>query len=175
MKLIASTPSTIDAFLRRSVGIWHSQRRYYTLNSSQDPILEAVSRLEITYLDGDRPELVALAEKHQQPQSFRFDCGAQITWTSTYTNVERKPLEGTTLFGIHGQLMYRDRGFSTPHPIVATFDMPSPDLMHLQTRYDGAKFEEEIKFIGQKHRTRQTIISKYGQEVMIGQYLETLC
>jgi glycosyltransferase involved in cell wall biosynthesis len=34
------------------------------------------------------------------------------------------------------------------------------------------RFEEEIKLIGQQYRTRQTIISRAGQELMIGQYLE---
>jgi hypothetical protein len=33
-------------------------------------------------------------------------------------------------------------------------------------------FEEEIKLIGEKYRTRQTIISRAGEQQMIGQYLE---
>jgi hypothetical protein len=42
----------------------------------------------------------------------------------------------------------------------------------LKTEYGGSCFEEEIKLIGQKYRTRQNIISRSGEEVMIGQYLE---
>jgi hypothetical protein len=44
--------------------------------------------------------------------------------------------------------------------------------MRLRTEYNNSSFEEEIKLIGSNHRTRQTIISRAGQEVMIGQYLE---
>ena len=124
------------------------------------------------WIEGDRPELLELAQRHNLPSGFTFSCGAKVLWNSTYTNVERKPLIGTTLFGISGNQMYRDRGFSTPEPIIATFDIPSSNILRLHTAYGGSKFEEEVKFIGQQHRTRQTIISKAGQEVMVGQYLE---
>lgn len=33
-------------------------------------------------------------------------------------------------------------------------------------------FEEEIKQIGCNYRTRQTIVSRAGEQLMIGQYLE---
>ncbi len=173
MKLCSVSPIVVAEFFQQSVGKWHSQRRYYTLNSSNDPVLEANSNLEVFFLEGDRPELAELASKHGLTQSSPFTCGAKVVWESTYTNVERKPLLGETVFGIDGNNMYRDRGFSTPAPIIATFTMPSSNILHLATAYDGAKFEEEIKFVGQRHRTRQTIISKAGKEVMVGQYLET--
>lgn len=171
---LTTTPQTaIAQFLRQSAGHWQSQRRYYTLNSNNDPILEATSTIEVVFLTGDRPELIALQQLHRLNPVTPFDCGAKIIWTSTYTNVERKPLEGSTIFGIRNNLMYRDRGFSTSQPIVAKFELPQQNVMRLYTAYDGSSFEEEIKLIGKKHRTRQTIITKYGQEVMIGQYLET--
>lgn len=173
MNLITTSQTAIAQFLHQSAGHWHSQRRYYTLNSSNDPILEATSTIEVIFLSGDRPELIALQQLHRLNPAIPFDCGAKIIWTSTYTNVERKPLEGSTIFGIRNNLMYRDRGFSTSQPVVAKFELPQPNVMRLYTTYDGSSFEEEIKLIGTKHRTRQTIITKYGQEVMIGQYLET--
>ncbi|MEH2096143.1 phycobiliprotein lyase, partial [Nostoc sp.] len=37
---------------------------------------------------------------------------------------------------------------------------------------NGSVFEEELKLIGSKYRTRQTIISRAGEQLMIGQYLE---
>jgi hypothetical protein len=94
-------------------------------------------------------------------------------WTGAYTNIDKKPLAGETTFGIRGNLMYRDRGFSTSQPVTAQFELLNPQVMRLFTSYDGSSFEEEIKFVGRKHRTRQTIISKAGREVMVGQYLET--
>jgi hypothetical protein len=44
--------------------------------------------------------------------------------------------------------------------------------MALRTEYNGSVFEEEFKLIGKIYRTRQTIISRAGEELMIGQYLE---
>jgi CpeS-like protein len=44
--------------------------------------------------------------------------------------------------------------------------------MCLKTEYQGSVFEEEIKLVGEKYRTRQTIISRAGEQVTIGQYLE---
>jgi hypothetical protein len=44
--------------------------------------------------------------------------------------------------------------------------------MCLKTEYGGNAFEEEIKLVGSQYRTRQTIISRAGEEQMIGQYLE---
>jgi CpeS-like protein len=44
--------------------------------------------------------------------------------------------------------------------------------MRLRTEYSGSVFEEEIKLIGSDYRTRQTIISRAGEEQMIGQYFE---
>lgn len=173
MKKAAIATTAVETFLMESAGNWRSQRRYYTLNSNLDPILEATTDIEVVFLAGDRPELSALAERHQLNQAQPFLCGAQITWAGAYTNIERKPLEGATIFGIRDNLMYRDRGFSTSQPVTAQFELPKPQVLRLFTSYDGSNFEEEIKFVGHKHRTRQTIISKAGRGVMIGQYLET--
>jgi len=45
--------------------------------------------------------------------------------------------------------------------------------MRLRTEYSGNVFEEEIWLIWTQYRTRQSIISRAGEEQMIGQYLET--
>ena len=173
MAFCSTSDSVISAFLQRCVGSWRSQRRYYTFNSSKNPILEAESYLDIIFLEGDRPALQDLAQRHQLAGSNPFTCGAQVTWHSNYTNVQRKPMDGHTIFGIKDDKMYRDRGFSTPKPVVATFQMPKAKILHFTTSYGGSTFEEEIKFVSDLHRTRQTIITKAGEESMIGQYLET--
>lgn len=51
--------------------------------------------------------------------------------------------------------------------------MGDAKTMCLRTEYSGNVFEEEVKLIGNCYRTRQTIISRAGEEQMIGQYLET--
>ncbi|MEL6454651.1 MAG: phycobiliprotein lyase, partial [Cyanobacteria bacterium J06623_5] len=69
-------------------------------------------------------------------------------------------------------VMYRDRGFATPKPVTANFRFTDARTMILRTEYGGSAFEEELKLVGDSYRTRQTIISRAGEEIMIGQYLE---
>jgi hypothetical protein len=51
--------------------------------------------------------------------------------------------------------------------------MRDPKTMCLRTEYSSNVYEEEIRLVGSQYRTRQTIISRAGEEQMIGQYLET--
>ncbi len=57
--------------------------------------------------------------------------------------------------------------------MTATYQMRDRNTMQLHTEYGGSSFDEEIKLVGDSYRTRQTIISRAGEEIMIGQYLET--
>ena len=159
-------------FFRRSAGSWNSQRRYYTLNKDVEP-QEVESLLNISFLEQGTPELIELARSHQLKDSKAIVCGTTVTWSSNYTNQNRKPVTGSTVFGIQGNILYRDRGFATPKPIIAICSFANSDTMSLHTEYNANVFEEEIKLVGSKYRTRQTIISRAGEEITIGQYLET--
>ena len=72
-----------------------------------------------------------------------------------------------------GNILFRDRGFSTPKPVFAYYSCNDEATLSLKTEYDGSVFEEEFKLIGDLYRTRQTIISRENEKLMIGQYLET--
>jgi hypothetical protein len=50
--------------------------------------------------------------------------------------------------------------------------LPNPQTLCLRTEYNGSVFEEELKLIGDRYRTRQTIIARAGEQQTIGQYLE---
>ena len=158
-------------FFRKSAGNWNSQRRYYSLNKNTEP-QEVESNLTISFLEQGTPELVELAQSHELEDSEALVCGTRVTWESNYTNQNRKPVTGSTVFGIKGNILYRDRGFATPKPIIAVCSFVNPDIMSLRTEYNSNVFEEEIKLVGSKYRTRQTIISRAGEEITIGQYLE---
>jgi hypothetical protein len=155
-------------FFQRSAGKWRSQRRYYTLASDQ--VQEVVSLLTVEFLILGASALEDLAKLHGLTQPLH--CGAYTTWESHYTGPTDRPSKGSTIFGVGQGILYRDRGFATPKPITANFTFRDPDTMQLQTTYNHSQFVEEIKLVGQDFRTRQTIISKAGQEQMIGQYLE---
>ncbi|MEM7591417.1 MAG: phycobiliprotein lyase [Cyanobacteria bacterium P01_A01_bin.83] len=158
-------------FFRKSAGTWNSQRRYYSLNKNVEP-QEVTSLLKIAFVEQGDSELIELAEAHNLQQRDAIVCGTKVSWSSNYTNQNRKPVTGSTIFGIQGNILYRDRGFATPKPIIALCSFANPETMALRTEYNSNVFEEEIKLVGSKYRTRQTIISRAGEEITIGQYLE---
>ena len=158
-------------FFRKSAGSWNSQRRYYSLNKDVEP-QEVESLLEISFIDRGAPELIELAKSHELEDLESIACGTKVIWESTYTDRDRKPVTGSTIFGIRGNILYRDRGFATPKPIIAVCSFPNSETMCLRTEYNANVFEEKIELVGSKYRTRQTIISRAGEEITIGQYLE---
>lgn len=160
----------IAEFFRESEGTWRSERRYYTLPSLETK--EIVSIIEINFLESGSEELQQLADLHGLSDRLSLICGAKVSWSSQDSQTERKESTGSTLFGVLGKTLYRDRGFATSKPITAEYNFPHPKTLCLRTEYNGSVFEEELKLIGTNYRTRQTIISRAGQQLTIGQYLE---
>jgi hypothetical protein len=159
------------AFFKQTEGNWQSQRRYYTLTQETEP-QEVISAIAIKYLPQGSEQLIQLARLHNLEDTVLLG-GTEVTWESNYLRPHsKKPSLGSTIFGILDNILYRDRGFATDKPVSASYSFPNPSTLCLRTEYAGSVFEEEIKLIGQQYRTRQTIISRAGQELMIGQYLE---
>ena len=166
-----SLSSLVQDFFLRSEGKWRSQRRYYTLKDGETQ--EVVSFLTVQFLAQGSAELIHLAGLHELEDATIFTCGTLATWESNYIGPSPKQTTGSTVFGVCGAQLYRDRGFSTSKPVIAQFSMRDPKTMCLRTEYSGNLFEEEVKMIGTEYRTRQTIIARAGEEHTIGQYLET--
>jgi hypothetical protein len=162
--------SLVETFFKDSEGDWQSERRYYTLKSGETQ--EVVSQIQIRFLPAGDDNLIHLAQLHELRSEEPLVCGAKVTWESDYVGTSKKPVKGGTIFGVRGSTLYRDRGFATSKPVTAHFHFRDPRTMHLRTEYQGSAFEEEIKLIGKQYRTRQTVISRAGEEIMIGQYLE---
>lgn len=162
--------SLIAAFFRESEGKWRSERRYYTLPNVETK--EMVSIIAIEFLVADSEELRELAQLHGLSDEMLLTCGAKVTWESQDSVSKRKESTGSTLFGALGTTLYRDRGFATPKPVTAEYYFSNPKTLCLRTEYNGSVFEEELKLIGTNYRTRQSIISRAGEQIMIGQYLE---
>ncbi len=162
--------SLIAAFFRESTGSWRSERRYYTLPDGETK--EMVTLITIRFLEQGAEELLRLEQLHDLPSEMSLICGTQVSWKSTDAVTGRKQSEDSTLFGALGNTLYRDRGFATSKPVTARFYFPNPKTLCLRTEYNGSVFEEELKLIGKNYRTRQTIISRAGEQQMIGQYLE---
>ncbi|PSF36586.1 phycobiliprotein lyase [Aphanothece hegewaldii CCALA 016] len=166
-----STEALALDFLHSSEGNWKSQRRYYTLKQETEP-QEVVSYITIRNLVQGCPELIKLANLHDLEDENAILGGSIVTWESNYIKPSRQPLKGSTIFGILGDILYRDKGFATDKPVTAIYSMTNPNTLCLRTEYGGSVFEEEIKMINQQYRTRQTIISRAGEEIMVTQYLE---
>lgn len=162
--------SLIAAFFRKSVGCWRSERRYYTLPDGETK--EVVSLIKVRFLEQGCDELLELQRLHELPDGVSLTCGTLVSWKSSDSVTGRKQSEDSTIFGALGNILYRDRGFATSKPITAEFYFPNPATLCLRTEYQGSVFEEELKLVGEKYRTRQTIISRAGEQKMIGQYLE---
>lgn len=167
--LTANQPLIVD-FFRRSEGEWRSERRYYTLPDGETK--EMVSLISVRFLEQGSPELRHLAQLHGLADETAMICGTQVTWDSKDSVSGRKKSRGSTLFGALGNKLYRDRGFATTEPITADYHFINPETLCLHTEYKGSVFEEELKLVGHQYRTRQTIISRAGEQQMIGQYLE---
>jgi CpeS-like protein len=159
----------VDKFFRLSAGHWLSERRYYTLPDGDTQ--EVISEIAIEFLAAGCQELQELAQLHGL-DNLALTCGSKIEWDSQDSVTGKKASKGTTLFGALGNTLYRDRGFATTKPITAIYHFPHPNTLCLKTEYQGSVFEEEVKLVGEKYRTRQTIISRAGEQVTIGQYLE---
>lgn len=161
--------SLIADFFRTSAGTWLSERRYYTLPDGDTQ--EIVSEIAIEFLEAGCPKLVQLAQLHDLDE-LALTCGTQVHWDSKDSITGKKASCGSTLFGAWGNILYRDRGFATPKPVTAIYHFPDVQTLCLKTEYKDSVFEEEVKLVGDKYRTRQTIISRAGEQQMIGQYLE---
>ncbi|ARV61364.1 phycobiliprotein lyase [Nostocales cyanobacterium HT-58-2] len=171
IKLTETTDESLLAeFFQESVGQWRSERRYYTLPDGETK--EMVSIITIQFLTQGCDQLTKLAQMHGLPDTVSLICGAEVTWESENSVTGRKESQGSTLFGALGNTLYRDRGFATTKPITAQYHFPNSKTLCLRTEYNGSVFEEELKLIGSKYRTRQSIISRAGEQLMIGQYLE---
>lgn len=160
----------VAEFFQQSAGQWHSQRRYYTLPDGETK--EMVSLISVQFLEQGCAQLERLAQLHELNHPDILTCGSYVAWESTDSVSGRKQSKGSTLFGVLGTTLYRDRGFATPKPVTAQYYFSNPQTMCLKTEYNGSVFEEELKLIGHNYRTRQTIISRAGEQQMIGQYLE---
>jgi hypothetical protein len=160
----------IAEFFQASVGQWRSERRYYTL--LQGETKEMVSIVTIQFLPQGNDELLKLSQLHDLLDLDSLTCGAKVSWESTYLHNGKKEASGVTVFGALGNILYRDRGFATTKPVTAEYYFSSQKTLCLRTEYNNSVFEEEIKLIGDKYRTRQSIISRANEQLMIGQYLE---
>jgi hypothetical protein len=161
--------SLVVEFLKRSAGRWRSERRYYALPAAEAQ--EMVSEIEIRHLERGSPELAELARLHGV-EADEVTCGSQVSWQTSSIATGREESTGSTCFGVYGNQLLRDGGFAVKGAVRADYYFTDENTLCLRTAYNGSVFEEELKLVGKHYRTRQTIISRAGEQKLIGQYLE---
>lgn len=162
----------IKNFLQESNGDWCSQRRYYALPNGK--IREITKTVTMRFLEQGTPELIDLAKLHELEESAQLTCGSYVEWNTVDSETGEQGSKRWTVLGSLGTTMYFGRNFPVPKLVVAEYYFRDPKTIYLWTEENGALFEEELKMIGKKYRTRQTVISRGGEQQMIAQYLEKI-
>lgn len=169
-KALLVETSLIAEFLRRSSGNWRSERRYYTLPDGETQ--EMVSLVQVRFLEAGSPELIALAQLHDLADGSEVLCGSEVHWQTSAIATGREASNGSTVFGVYANQLLRDGGFAVHGPVRADYSFVDAHTLRLSTESNGSVFEEELKLVGEQYRTRQTIVTRAGEQKLIGQYLE---
>jgi hypothetical protein len=172
---LASAPSRLESkalqFFQETAGHWRSQRRYYHLNNGL--VQEGISFLKIHFLESNCLELQQLAEVHDLDRLECFVGGVKVAWESQDAKTGQHTSSGICVFGLHHDRLYRDRGFSTPQPLIATYHLADPKIFAFRSEYNRSVFEEECRLVDTEYRMRHIVAYKEGEAQMIAQYFET--
>ena len=140
-----SNQHSFGIWLDRSIGgEWISDRRYLYYSGANEP--KAIN-LTTHFTVGKVAPLVY-----------------EINWDGQTSG--RMQLE------LVGDVLHRDIGYFTEDPTDSILEMVDEDTVVFRTAYDGVTYREEVRFIGDNLRLRQTIGRKDGELVIAGQYVE---
>ncbi|QNJ25919.1 putative phycobilin-lyase/ CpcV family [Synechococcus sp. SYN20] len=149
--------SPFTSWFDRCVGSWNSDRsyRYFTPK-------------------GTIPQLI----KTRFVTTHTGTCKYEVAWSSDMVDLSgevlREASAGTMRLELSGDLLVRDIGYFSKEPTSCRLELVDEDTVVFHTAYGGSKYREEIRFIGDNIRLRQTIgFSEEGSLQLIGQYSET--
>lgn len=140
-----SNQHSFGLWLDRSVGgDWISDRRYLYYSGDAEP--KAVNLTTHFTVEKVAPYVY------------------EVNWDGQTTG--RMQLE------LAGDVLHRDIGYFTADPTDSHLEMVDEDTVVFRTAYGGVSYREEVRFIGDNLRLRQTIGRKDGELVIAGQYVE---
>lgn len=138
--------SEFKPFMDRSVGRWKSARRYLFGRNRNSG--EYMTEFDIESVDLD---------------SYR------ITWTGKTDGVMEVSLDGNKL--------QRSRSYFNEEDgeTYQTMTQIDDDCVVFETAYDGTRFREEIRFLDDNYRLRQTVgwDEESNDITLVGQYFES--
>ena len=132
-------------WLDRSVGgEWTSHRRYLYFNSGQEP---------------KSVELVT---------TFTVELVTPLVWAISWNG----QTQGRMQIELTGKTLHRDIGYFSSDPTDSYLEMIDEDTVVTTTTYGGVTYREEIRYLGDDLRLRQTVGRRDGEMVIAGQYVE---
>ncbi len=151
--------SPFAPWFARSLGEWHSERRYvyYTPNGPVNQIITTYFELTNT-----------------------SDSKYRVNWES-YPHKDGKPASRAMTGEMHllldGHEVLRDIGYFTKAETYQQLTYVDEDTVVFRTAYGGQRYREEIRLLeGDSVRLRQTVGHEIetNRMVLAGQYIETL-
>lgn len=132
-------------WLDRAVGgSWTSHRRYLYFKPGTDP---------------HSVELVT---------EFQVELVTPLVWAISWQG----QTEGRMQVELAGKVLHRDIGYFTSEPTSSHLESIDEDTVVTTTTYGGVTYREEIRYLGDDLRLRQTVGRKDGELVLAGQYVE---
>ncbi len=145
-----------DAWFDRCAGDWRSDRRYLYFHGRPDLVIAGVETGPC------EPKVVNLVTHFSVE---RTEGGHRVTWTGQSSGVMNLTIDGDRL--------RRDIGYFTDEPTTSLMTLLDEDTIVFRTSYGGVDYREEIRFLGDDLRLRQTVGMKGDRLVLSGQYTET--
>ena len=152
-------PSPFLDWIERSCGEWRSERRYIYFGSER----QAKAQTIITTYFGMEPVDGDVYRINWESWTHKDLKGAQV----------ERPTTGEMLIQLKGNLLERNVGYFTDAQTSQAMERIDDDTVVFRTEYDGQYFREEIRFVDNNTRLRQTIGFKGGELILSGQYTET--
>jgi hypothetical protein len=145
MELLSRTDHNArrDSWFDRCAGDWRSDRRYLYFGASEPKVVNLVTHFSVERTEG----------------------GHRVTWTGQTNGVMNLTIDGDKL--------RRDIGYFTDEATTSLMQVLDEDTIVFRTSYGGADYREEIRFLSDDLRLRQTVGMKGDRLVLSGQYTET--
>lgn len=140
-----STQFFFGEWLDRAVGgTWTSERRYLYFREPRPP------------------------RNVSMTTTFSVEKVVPLVWAVSWEG----QTSGRMQLELAGSTLHRDIGYFTADPTDSALSRIDDDTVVFETSYGGVTYREEIRYLGDNHRLRQTVGRKNGEWVIAGQYVE---
>lgn len=166
-------PMTMQAFFRKSEGMWFTQRTVHHFDCTADESGE--SNLIITVFDNGDDRVQRICDQHGFAPE-RASSGAQFGWKSNLKEGPPSDKYAAVLVdvpdgeaGRSGRL-YRDHGYVEDIPVISRYAFADDGVLTISTDYENSQGQERCWFVHDNFRVRVSTV-----RMMSGVNLMTYC